>query len=575
MEIVSSILPLVTNLATRNRDYVVFAGAGLSKDAGVKSGWDILIESLRPLYITDTKIEEVKEITPTEIVSWYLANENIKNLGYSEILEKMYPGNIERREYLKQFFADVKPGEAHRELAKLVAMGLVRYIFTTNFDDLLEKALDEFNVNYDVMFSDDVLSETKSWDRVKECRIYKLHGDYRVGKIRNTIRELEFLDPLISQDFQYIIDRHGVIVIGYSGRDCAIMEHFCNRRPFAYPMYWQYLELPQQTEEYKYFYELKDKYEQVHKRPIEFIQNKSASSFLRQISTGIEKLNMLLIIGQNNFDGFDSIVVNSDSKKLRSFSYEILNSLCNKFDEYKLKEESDRFFKYKFEIFVKLINETKPFLKYLDTLLKYDQDKEFLFIIKKYMFYILDLIKTRYSEEFIKHSYPYFILLTSGSLLVRYDKVFLSEIFPKMEIRISSDESFSFMSRASLHGDGWDYIKQEIYKSNYYAAKYTIIRDHLLPDFLTNKELDLFDSYLTLKTFIHNLGFKWFNGSAIYDNGILTEAFRRYLEEDIKTEDQAKDFLIYIRKELQYISNRGSDFSISILTEYIHSKYKV
>ena len=42
-----SLLPLITNLSTKNRDYAVFVGAGFSKDAGVKSGWDILIETLR------------------------------------------------------------------------------------------------------------------------------------------------------------------------------------------------------------------------------------------------------------------------------------------------------------------------------------------------------------------------------------------------------------------------------------------------------------------------------------------------------------------------------------------------
>ena len=100
--------------------------------------------------------------------------------------------------------------------------------------------MDELNLDYDVIYSDDILLGTKSWDKVETCRIYKLHGDYKIGKVRNTVTELKDLDPFISDDFQYIIDRHGLIVIGYSGRDEGIMNHFLERKPYAYPFYWQY-----------------------------------------------------------------------------------------------------------------------------------------------------------------------------------------------------------------------------------------------------------------------------------------------------------------------------------------------
>ena len=45
-----------------------------------------------------------------------------------------------------------------------------------------EYNLKELNISYDVIFSDDILNGSISWDKVKECRIYKLHGDYKTGK---------------------------------------------------------------------------------------------------------------------------------------------------------------------------------------------------------------------------------------------------------------------------------------------------------------------------------------------------------------------------------------------------------
>jgi len=209
-----------------NREYVIFVGAGFSKDAGVKSGWDILIETLKPLYIRENNLSALPEDYYSKIENWYLNHKEYRKLGYSDILELMYKGNIERREYLRQFFEKAHPGEAHHQLAKMVANNFVRFIFTTNFDDLIEKALDEMSLDYDVIYSDDILSETKSWDKVKTCRLYKLHGDYKIGRVRNTINELKKLDTLISEDFQYIINRHGLIVTGYAGRDEGVMNHF-------------------------------------------------------------------------------------------------------------------------------------------------------------------------------------------------------------------------------------------------------------------------------------------------------------------------------------------------------------
>ena len=55
-------------------------------------------------------------------------------------------------------------------------------------DTSSEMALDELNIDYDIIYSDDILQASISWDKVKTCRIYKLHGDYKSGKVRNTIK---------------------------------------------------------------------------------------------------------------------------------------------------------------------------------------------------------------------------------------------------------------------------------------------------------------------------------------------------------------------------------------------------
>lgn len=571
---ISPQLPLITNLSTGNKDYVFFVGAGISKDAGVKSGWDILIETLKPIYIEDNKVENQKDIEYKKIEEWYLKNEKLNKLGYSEILEIMYKGEIERREYLKKFFDDLIPGEAHKELARMVSMGLVRYIFTTNFDDLIEKALDEYNINYDVIFSDDILSQTKSWDRVSNCRVYKLHGDYKIGRIRNTISEIESLDPLIADDFSYIINRHGVIVMGYAGRDKGVMHHFLNRKPYHYPIYWQYVNFPVRNSEYIHFYELKDKYEKEYEREIDFIQNKSASKFLTQIIVGIEKLNLLLTIQKSPKESFDALIENFNDKKLRSASYEILNQQIQFYDECKLLEEKDEFITYKFDIFKNLIEKTDVFFQYLDSLLKYNCDQEFTFIVKKLLDHITNLDWDTGHNEFIKSSFPYYMILSIGSILIRYEKVILADIFWDLKIKHFQYDYSNLLTVVYYAGRDWEYIAKEIYNKKHLYAKYSIIRDHLLPQSIKQQEFDQFDSFIIL-TYVYNESPKdWLSGSQMYSNGNYIEVFVKYFEHRITSNESAENFVNNLN-QIRAVSEWRDLYNVERLSDYIKRKYKL
>ena len=73
---------LCSKLHSKNREYAVLFGAGFSKDAGVFSAWDILIDTLKPLYIqeykkkyTNDNIIENNELY-NDINTWYSRNHN-------------------------------------------------------------------------------------------------------------------------------------------------------------------------------------------------------------------------------------------------------------------------------------------------------------------------------------------------------------------------------------------------------------------------------------------------------------------------------------------------------------------
>jgi len=96
------LVSLAAGLATGHRDYAVLVGAGFSKDAGIPSGWDVLLKTIEPHYITDKfKDSQEKPTTPTpkELEEWYNSNEELRNLGYSQILDLIKPGELERKQF--------------------------------------------------------------------------------------------------------------------------------------------------------------------------------------------------------------------------------------------------------------------------------------------------------------------------------------------------------------------------------------------------------------------------------------------------------------------------------------------
>jgi len=561
-----SLLPLITNLATKNRDYVIFVGAGFSKDAGVKSGWDILIETLIPLYVNENNLSELPTDHYSKVEDWYLKHNEYSKLGYSEILELLYKGEIERREYLKKFFVNAQLGEAHRQLALMVANRLVRFIFTTNFDDLIEKALDEMNLDYDVIYSDDILRSTKSWDKVQTCRIYKLHGDYKTGKVRNTVSELQKLELLISDDFQYIIDRHGLIVIGYSGRDRGVMDHFLDRKPYSYPFYWQYRSHPEDRKSYELYHELMNKYENKYNRRINYVQNESASAFLSAINSGIEKLDRIVIASQDGKHDYRDYIVEKNEKKIRALTIELYNRFASLYDEYISKEDKDRFYVYKFEVFEEFVRKIECIFYYLNDLLTYDKNiDEAKYFADKIIKRVTDM-DLRYSCEFIRVSTPYYVMMVFGALYLRNNRSELIASFYEYRIKYGSGYYENLISLLSFEQGGWATIDKEKYKRNYYVPRFSIIQEKLLPPIITSQDFNLIDAYITLDLVIHKRDYYWRGASSMFRDD-FQNTFFKYFGSEIDNREKAIEFYknLYKKYSTYYNTRDGIDMVLSEL----------
>jgi SIR2-like domain len=208
-------------------------GSGVSGDAGVPTGREVMQDGLRKLYLLETSTS--LPIEDEELDGW-LEQTGRSGISYSALLELIAPDRAVRREYLAKFFEGKEPGPTHQQLADLAADGLVRVFVTTNFDRLLEHALQARGIDPVVIASDSDLESAMPREHAS-CVVLKPHGDYLQQTIRNTPEELAQLEPGITQELSEVFSRYGVVVVGYSGSDEALAETLRARRS-RYGLWW-------------------------------------------------------------------------------------------------------------------------------------------------------------------------------------------------------------------------------------------------------------------------------------------------------------------------------------------------
>lgn len=219
--------------------YALLLGSGVSRSAGIPTGWDVVLDLVR-------RLADVSGETPEDLEQWY-ESEFGEPPEYSTLLERIARRPAERGQLLRHYVeptdedreAGLKvPSAAHRAIATLVRSGHVRVIVTTNFDRLIETALDEAGVAPLVISTPDQ-AEGATPLAHSRCTVVKVHGDYLDARTKNSVSELESYDPRMDRLLDQIFDEYGLVVCGWSGEwDAALraaMERAPNRR---YTTYW-------------------------------------------------------------------------------------------------------------------------------------------------------------------------------------------------------------------------------------------------------------------------------------------------------------------------------------------------
>ncbi len=239
---------LATGVHAKPGVYALLLGSGVSTGAGIPTGWGIVQELVRRAAAAhDPDNPEAAGAAAADPDAWWDRNGDGQPLGYSNLLAALAPTPASRQALLAGFFEPDEedaeagrkvPGVAHRAIAHMARRRLIRVILTTNFDRLMERALEDAGIPPQVVSSPQGVAGMTPLQHAG-VTVIKLHGDYADLEMRNTIDELSTYPPELDTLLDRVLDEYGLIISGWSaGWDKALvaaMERLKSRR---YPLYW-------------------------------------------------------------------------------------------------------------------------------------------------------------------------------------------------------------------------------------------------------------------------------------------------------------------------------------------------
>lgn len=210
-----------------------FLGAGASISSDIQSASDCIWEWKKDIYLSKNnnasdfynnyKSESVKK----SIQKWLDDQMEFPEINspeeYSFYAEKAYPIDEDRRKYFMNLISEKKPYIGYKLMCLLAEYGIVKCVWTTNFDGLINRAAYQHNLT-PIDINLDNPSFILRTESSKELPIVSLHGDYKYKTLKNTEKELDNQNEIFNSHLANYHVNKSMIVIGYSGRDKSLMK---------------------------------------------------------------------------------------------------------------------------------------------------------------------------------------------------------------------------------------------------------------------------------------------------------------------------------------------------------------
>ena len=220
--------------------YALLLGSGVSRAAGIPTGWEITLDLIRQLAsMNGESCEPAPEI-------WYQHKFDVEP-DYSDLLDQLAKTPTERQQLLRSYLEPneqeredglKQPTLAHHAIAELAARGYIRVVVTTNFDRLLESAMQDLGMTPTILSSEDQIKGALPLIHTR-CCIFKVHGDYLDTRIRNTQPELSQYPEEFDAYLDRIFDEFGLVVCGWSATwDTALRNAIFRTTSRRFTTYW-------------------------------------------------------------------------------------------------------------------------------------------------------------------------------------------------------------------------------------------------------------------------------------------------------------------------------------------------
>jgi len=223
----------------------IFLGAGASASSGIPTAYEMTLDFKRRLFASEKGIDlhliyQRPYEYEDEIEQWVRIKyrTDIEN-EYGFFFERCFPSKEARNRYIREILQNSQPSIGYEILAVLVKNGLFPKIFTTNFDNLVQKVLPDC-----VEITENNIDNHKQILKSSAVPvIFKLHGDFREDWLRNLPDETRKLH----EELEKVVITHmkvlkGLVIIGYSGRDRSVIkmlrEVLKEKDAFPYGIFW-------------------------------------------------------------------------------------------------------------------------------------------------------------------------------------------------------------------------------------------------------------------------------------------------------------------------------------------------
>lgn len=234
------ILSLAFSMQSNKGVYAVLLGSGISRAAKIPTGWEVVLELVRKLALLSGE-----ECEP-DPEAWY-SNKFGHIPDYSALLDQVARTPAERQQLLRSYFEPSEeeqeekakqPTAAHHAIANLVAHGYIKVVITTNFDRLMELALQEAGIAPLVLSTPDQIEGALPLVHTPSC-VIKVHGDYLDPRIKNTPAELDTYDPKMDALLDQVFDQFGLVTCGWSADWDVALRKAIERAPSRrFTTYW-------------------------------------------------------------------------------------------------------------------------------------------------------------------------------------------------------------------------------------------------------------------------------------------------------------------------------------------------